>query len=237
MPRQIFYTYSASAPPANPDENSTLYVAPLPYAVGYYKAIAKDEGVFSEVVSNSFGVSPTDYIHYYPFTTDFDDHVGTNNMINYGVTIQNNKAEFDENTDLLTLTNAITSSELTLVLNMTFVDLTGAIFNGVSINYNMLCFNSGKLSFYSTNGYNDSTFTPVANIEYEIVLVKNGSNVKLYVDKVNYLNSDNGIDNSIEQFKNLGNVGTGQQLYSENGYYSEFKIFNRVLSQEEINLL
>lgn len=236
MPREIFYTFNASAPPADPTVNSTKYTTPLTYPVGggYYKAIAREEGVVTTVTSASFERSPTDYIHYYPFTTDFNDTVGTNNFTNYGVTIANNKAVFNSSSDLLVLGSAITSSAISLVLTIKFSSLANSsvIFNGVSINYNMLIIHNGKLAFYST-GWNDSTFTPALNTEYKLCLIKNGTNVKLYVDGVKYLDSNNGISNATEQFKNLGNVGTGQQLYSAQGEYSQFKIFNRAVTESE----
>jgi len=54
--REIFYEYSASAIPPDPDANSTKYTGALPYANGYYKAIAKEGNDWSSVTSKSFGI-------------------------------------------------------------------------------------------------------------------------------------------------------------------------------------
>jgi hypothetical protein len=57
--REIFYEYSASAVPPDPTVNSPKYVAPLAYANGYYKAIAKEGNDWSTVTSKSFGMEWT----------------------------------------------------------------------------------------------------------------------------------------------------------------------------------
>lgn len=74
MPREIFYTFNASAPPADPTVNSTKYVAPLTYANGYYKAIAREEGVITAVTSTSFGMDiVADYWKKYLFDGNAND--------------------------------------------------------------------------------------------------------------------------------------------------------------------
>ena len=87
MSREIRYEYSASAQPPDPTPSSPLYTTPLPYATGYYKAIAKEYGVWSAVTSKSFGIVPTDYIAYYPFTGNANDETGNYNATNYKATL------------------------------------------------------------------------------------------------------------------------------------------------------
>lgn len=87
MAREIFYTYSASGVPADPTVSSTKYTAPLAYANGYYKAIAREDGELSTVTSKSFEIGAVlDYWKCYPFDGNANDTNGVENAILTGTT-------------------------------------------------------------------------------------------------------------------------------------------------------
>jgi hypothetical protein len=238
MARQIFYTFNASTPPADPDVNSTLYVAPLDYQVGYYKAIAKEDGVLSQVVSKSFGVSPEDYIHYYPLTDDFNDHAGSNHLLvdSGDATITTNGMVLNSAEDRLVFSNVISSSDVSISLTFTADSnlVNNIVINGDATVCNIYIVN-GFIAYYSDAGGTVLSSKVIeANTTYRIVLVQEGTALKMYVDGVDILNTT-CIDNSLAPINYVGNYSSGN--YCATGIYKDLKIFNRTLTQEEINFL
>jgi len=232
--REIFYEYSASGVPPDPTVNSPKYTGALPYAVGYYKAIAKEVNDWSTVTSNSFGMAPTDYIHYYPLTADFNDHAGSSNLSNSGCTIDGNGCLIDSNSDLMYFTTTLNSSDITIALEYTP--------SGTNTWRNLLGNNGDKCALFcseNTLGYYNSGFvasslTMISGTNYKLVVVKSGTNVIIYANTIVVLNRSDCFSNAAYPIVNLGGNIYGQSAL---GLLKEVKIFDRVLTQDEINSL
>jgi len=54
MAKQIFYTFNASAWPADPTPSDSEYTSPIPYVEGYYKSIVKDGSNYSEITTKYY---------------------------------------------------------------------------------------------------------------------------------------------------------------------------------------
>lgn len=235
MPREIFYTFNASAPPADPTVNSTKYTAPLVYPVGggYYKAIAREEGVVSAVTSKSFEKSPTDYIHYYPLTSDFSDYVGENNLINYNCSISGDGCLVDGSSDQMFFTNAIFGD---VSVSFYYTPSSTTTWRGLlsaASGYGQLFFNVNQVGYYA-NGFVgcSPSFSIVDSNEYHIAMTHIGTKIQIYINKELKLDIESGwANNGIIKF---GGNSNGQPAL---GLLKELKIFNRLLSQDEINSL
>jgi len=232
--KQIFYTYSELAPPTDPNSSSTPYTIPLDYAIGYYKAIAKDGDDYSTVVSKSFGVGPEDYIHYYPLTTDFSDQVGSNNLTS-SASITPNGADVSGSGQMMILTSPINS----LLLSVSFYlivpsdETYGAIICTNDNNFGFVQLINSKL--YSWLDGHDGSAPAVdvtINELVHLVFIKNNTTFTLYVNGVSsgdYV----GYDKYLGGFAGI----IGFAGYECRGIYSDIKIFDRILTQEEINSL
>lgn len=233
MPRIIRYTYNGATQPADPTESSAVYTAPLIYQAGYYKAKAWDEGQVSAVTSISFERSPTDYIAYYPLTSDFNDYVGSNNLINYNCSVSASGCLVDSGSDQMVFTNAIFGD---VSVSLYYTPSPASTWRGLlsaASGYGQLFFNIDQVGYYA-NGFVGCTpsFSIVNGVEYHIVMTHIGTRIQIYVNKELKLNIEAGwINNGIIKFG--GNSNAQPAL----GILKDLKIFNRTLSQDEINSL
>jgi hypothetical protein len=233
MMREIFYEYSASAVPPDPTVNSPKYVAPLPYATGYYKAIALEGGDLSTVTSKSFGVSPTDYIHYYPLTADFNDYAGSNNLINYNGTVSSSGCLIDSSIDQMVFTNTINGN---ISVSMYYTPSPASTWRGLlsaASGYGQLFFNVDLVGYYA-NGFVgcNPQFSIMNGVEYHIVMTHIDSQIKIYINKELKLDINAGWSNN-----GITKLGGNSNSQPALGLIKEVKFFNRALTQDEVNSL
>jgi len=253
--RKVFYTYSATEAPADPTINSTEYTGALPYANGYYKAIAKDGNVLSAVTSKSFGVAPTDYIAYYPFNGNTNDVTGNFNAINYGATLTTGKDglpdtaySFAENSFILSdfdtsqINNAMT---IFVICKPTSSSPTALFGNnlGVPDVATIECYinNNNKLVWVRINNGNYITITNgISSINqwYKIAITVGGGMFNIYVDGILIAETAyTGIMQNVVNKLHIGNRGNMPYNTTFSGSIDEVKIYNRALTQDEINSL
>lgn len=234
MAREIYYNFNADAPPDEPTKSSTLYTVPLVYPVGggYYCAKAFDGNDSSVVTRKSFEKSPEDYIHYYPLTTDFNDHAGSNNLINSNCTIDSNGCLIDTNSDLLNFTTAISNPVITI--SMKYIPSGSNTWRNLLGNNAEQCalFCSGNTLGYYNSGFVSSSFDLVNSVEYNLVVIKSGNDCIIYANGEIKLDVNNCFSNSSYPIVNIGGNSYGQSAL---GIIKEIKIFDRVLTQDEIN--
>jgi len=232
--REVFYTYSASGIPADPDENSTKYTGALPYANGYYKAIAKEDNDWSTVTSKGFGMSPTDYVHYYPLTADFNDHAGVVNITS-SATITSNGAHVGGAGQMLNLNSAINLTNFTVSMYLTIDsgENDGGIICTNNNNYGYALFRDAALKSWDGGGIcQNPNIAMKTGVEYHLTLTKNGNQCQWFLNET--------MSPIMTQFDIVigGFAGIiGFAGYECLGLYKEIKIFNRVLTQNEINSL
>jgi len=234
--REIFYEYSASGVPPDPTVNSAKYNPDIPpaYAVGSWKAIAREGGELSSVTNKSFSVAPTDYVNYYPLTNDFNDQVGSNNLISYNCTVDSNGCLLDSNSDLMYFSTSLNSSDISILLQYrpSQSNVWRNILGGGGSQCALFC--SGNILGYYNGGFIASSLTMINDTNYKLAIVKSGLDVKIYADGVMILDRSDCFSNASYPIINLGGNNYSQSAL---GILKEVKIFNRILSQSEINLL
>lgn len=263
MAREIFYTYSPSGVPADPTANSTKYTAPLAYANGYYKAIAREGGELSTVTSKSFGIAPTDYIAYWSFDGNTNDATGNYNLTNNGATATTGKSglantaySFDGVDDYMAspVMSSISNNKISIFVRLKMASVVSdtKVLMELSNNYNhgnyfLMAIESGnKISFSNHGtGYNIiSTVNGIGTDWIDIVITSDrtlsGINeTAIYVDKLEV-----GRILSYEDATTTGNYSASNIYIGGRGTSSccqciidEIKMYNRLLTQDEINTL
>jgi len=235
--RDIYFTFGASTWSHDPDESDQKYdpINPPAYATGYWKARAKEGNGWSTVTSESFGVAPTDYIHYYPLTADFNDHAGTNHITSTA-TITASGASVNGVGQMLILTSTIELLNYTVSLYFTMSsgENNRAIICSPDNNYGIALFDNGMLRHYLNGRAADPPAIPLlVSTTYHIVITKKlNTHYKWYVNNVeSEETTEPGID-----IKGFGGI-FGFDGYECRGIYKDIKIFDKVLTRDEINLL
>lgn len=165
MARVIRYTFNGATQPADPTESSAVYTAPLVYQAGYYKAKAWDEGQESTVTSVTLGMSPTDYIAYYPFSGSTINAVTGIAATNNGATLttdrignSNSAYSFDGVNDYMITPNTDLGlngkTEFSIYFEFQSNDVSGRIIQKqIADGYSTfnIAFTSSKISFSPQN--------------------------------------------------------------------------------------
>jgi len=268
--RKIFYTYSATETPADPTINSTEYTGALPYANGYYKAIARDGNVLSTVTSKGFGMAPADYVAYYPFDGNTNDHSGNGyNLTNNGAILTTGKDGLADTaydfTGNSTSYFMINSTPIPTTHNMTVCfklyargygstnpnnSGVGVVVKANDFGYQHdftvnIANTNGNKSIQLISGNNSGQYKNAEYISntlpidswFSICIVRNDNSIYFYIDSVlvytdsiSFIVTDKGMPLTIG--RNPSNT-----IQSFDGKIDELKIFNRALTQDEINLL
>jgi hypothetical protein len=260
MSRQIFYEYSASAIPHDPDENSPEYTEPLLYTTGYYKAVAKEGNTLSSVTSANFGVSPTDYIAYYAFNNNTNDQVSGGSGTNTNATATtgkdgdvngayyfdqnayitlNDSSRFDFGTNDFTISVYVKNAGNTSAYPSI---ISGKNWSGGGVGLRHGNTGNQKVQFF-WNGVGDPWLTSSSDFNdnewLHIVLLRSGNDFKIYVNKtLQATGSNTGTINF--NFGGDCKVGWGEWDGSNghwNGAIDELKIYDRALSESEIDTL
>lgn len=260
MPREIFYTFNASAPPADPTVNSTKYTTPLTYPVGggYYKAIAREEGVVTAVTSKSFERSPTDYLVYYPFSGNSLDASGNGyNLTNNGASLSTDKSgnpdsaySFNGLSNYMETANgiALTTKQVSICFNIKAEQIaTDGILFELSTNYNgnnafIVVINNSVISFANasaSNKYNLSNTSAINNQWNKVCIVSDRSlsgtqQTTFYINgvKTTTVNTINeNVDTVYGQY--ILRAGGRATVACFNGIVDDIKIFNRAVTEAE----
>jgi hypothetical protein len=240
----IRYEYSASTQPPEPTESSTLYTGALSYPVGggFYCAKKWDEGQ-TVVTRKSFEREAVpDYISKYNFAESLLDSTGINNLNGnityttdrYGNT--NKSAYFDSKADVLNLTSEISSSQISVSFWYRFDGTSGnwntlLCRNGSGYHHLLISDGSYYIGFYNS-GWHQSSKQLTVGQTYHIVLTKNGSNCKIYINTELVLNSNSSFDNSTYPLYLIGNY----EGYSQGslGAIGTMRLYTRELTASEV---
>lgn len=231
MTRKIYYTYNASAVPADPTDLSDEYTEPFAYADGYYKARAYNNNDISAVTSKSFGMIPDDYIHYYPLIADFNDAKGSNDLTNVNCTVDSNGCLIDSNSDLMNFTSALNQSEISMFLQYkpSGTNTWRNLFGNNGSQCALFC--SGNTLGYYNSGFVTSSITLTSGTNYKIICTKTGGTQKIYVDGNEVLSRTDSFANNSYPIVNLGGNSYGQSAL---GIIKDVMIFDRILTPTEI---
>lgn len=267
MARVIRYTFNGATQPADPTESSTVYTAPLVYQAGYYKAKAWDEGQVSSVASVSFGMSPTDYIAYYPFSGNTINAVTGIAATNNGATLitdrignSNSAYSFDGVNDYMITPNVDLGlnggTECSVCFEFQSSTTTGRIIaKQISDSWNSFAiyFLANKIVFRVQN----NLLTQYASWESVVALNSNwhricakfkrnnidGSDGEIYVDgtKVSTTFTSSNYANNFTIQEASNNLVIGARPVTIADFYSgkldQIKIFNRAVTEQEAILL
>ena len=243
--REIFYEYSASAIPPDPTVNSPKYVAQLPYATGYYKAIAREGNDWSTVTSKSFGMGVvTDYWKYYKFDGNAIDEQGVESALLNGAS---SYIAGKEGQALQTNSNSNDYARATMPVSdysVSFWQLIGGagIGNVISIADTVtssvpqfmfgVTANNGTLATYRAymNGGYTAKFSDYATQAWNhIAITKTTGQFKLYVNgviKYNYTAFSYG-----QTYLFLGNAFS---TYNNLKSFDNVRIYQRAITQSEV---
>ena len=232
----IYYTFNSSSVPSDPTTSDNLYSTAIPYVAGYYKAIVKLGSDYSIVVSKSFERAPEDYIHYYPLTTDFNfnDVVGSNDL-NSSATITGSGAVINGGGQYMTLSSAITLTNFSISLSLTISSPNNnkGIIGTNNNNFGYALYDGGVLKYWSDGTPQSFPMIPLSvGVYYNIIVTKSGNQLQYFVNNIGSI-VQTGIDKPIYVFGGIAGF-SGYECY---GTYRDIKIFDRVLTQEEITEL
>lgn len=233
----LYYNYSGSTVPPDPtiSEPGTLYTEPVAYVAGYYKAARIEGSDISDVARASFGVAPSDYIHYYPLVADFADAAGSNNLLNSGCSISSNGCTVDNTTDYADFASSIGFPAVSLFMTFTVASTIGA--GNITQTAGGYCplriSSTNYLSAYYGSELNSTKLLQV-NTTYKICSVQSGTSLKIYCDG-NLVLTTTGTDCNTDKLFRLFNYTS--PAYAALGIYKDIMIFDRELTEEEIGLL
>jgi hypothetical protein len=253
----IYYTFDSDEQPANPDNTSTLYVEPITYVEGYYKAIAYDNGTYSGIGSRSFGREVvTDYIALYKLednlattnvldeTTNFNGTSARNTDLMSSAGVKGLSFSFDGTNDYFSaMIGAYASKSYSFLFQIeNTTGLKGLIFYGTSsggssATSDAIYISGNKLVLYTFDGGQKSqigTTELSSNTWYHcIVNWVNSGACKVYLNNVEEISVTVGTrwagGDRHWIAKNSGDIGTSLL----NGKMDEIRFYNRNLTEQE----
>ena len=243
--REIFYTFNASAPPADPTVNSTKYTTPLTYPVGggYYKAIAREDGIVTAVTSKSFERGAVlDYWKYYSFDGNANDANGVENATLTGTTsyiagkngqaLQTNAGA--TNYARITMPTGDYSVSLWQLLSGTGtgqpLSIASSTGSGIPNFVFMLDTNNGIVATYSTymqGSFSSQLSYPVTQWNH-LVITKEGSVHKFYLNNVLVRTASSAFD---QTYLYLGNA---YSTYNNLKSFDLTRIYQRAITASEV---
>ncbi len=149
-----------------------------------------------------------------------------------------NAGQIDSKTDYILLSSAVAGSIVSISLSY--------YYNGNGGNWNTLvCRNggsyhhiiidtSGYIGFYNVGFYSSGFQLTVGNW-YHIVLIKNGTNSKLYINKTLLQNSNSSFNNNSYPIGVIGNQASSSPSQGALGNLDQIRIYNRELTTDEIS--
>lgn len=194
----------------------------------------------SDIYSNSIS-QPTDVYLEWDFTNKDLIHVVDDEYVTDRNSNPNSAYNFDS-TELtnvrLDLTNVISTTTISISLWYKYLD-DGESYNVLLTsntgNYNHLLIDNSTSYIGHKNSSDYFSTTPLSNDWQHICLVKNGNNVKIYVNAVEVLNDTNGLDNSSYPLAWIGN-GQLQQTESSSAL-DDIKIYDFELTPSQVSEL
>jgi len=151
-----------------------------------------------------------------------------------------NAAEINSKTDYITLNSVVNTSNISVSMLYYFNDTMGnwntLLCRAGGTNHHMLIQDSDKeIGFYNGAWYSSGYALTPGNW-YHLVLVKSGSNSKLYINNTLVQNSNSSFSNASFPLAIIGNFMVGGDQGAI-GKIDNVRIFNKVLSIAEINEL
>jgi hypothetical protein len=143
---------------------------------------------------------------------------------------------FDAKADYIELQSAISDSIITATMWYYF-DGTGGTWNtlfcrdGTSYHHLLIQNLTNEIGFWNLGWYS-SGYSLTQGNWYHIILIKDGTNSKIYVNGDLKQNSDSSFNNAVYPLKLIGNYGGHSQ--GALGFIDEVRILNRALTAEEI---
>lgn len=190
-------------------------------------------------------IIPIPELNYWPFLGNTDDIVGGNDGINFGAVLVNDKAgnplsayDFERSEDdYMSLTSEANLGKLhSIAFRINLENVASNILLSKTTATNWVKFTSDTLVIYQNGGGNQAAFT-VPSISalnyYDLVMTRNGTEVKLYIDAVQVggtqvLPSDNDF---------ILDALTSPTIQKLDGILDVIRIYNRVITQDEIDLI
>ncbi len=187
-------------------------------------------------------------IGYYQFNGNANDASGYNN---HGtVSGATYTTDYNCNANSALSVNAKTNYMTVPAFNSSNISVSlWYYFSGTNNDWNtLLCRNGGsyhhlliepttnQIGFYNNNFYS-SGYALTPNNWYHLVVVKEGTNSKLYVNGVLKQNSDLSFNNSSYPLSIIGNYGSSNSNQGALGKLDEIRVYNKALTQSEVTAL